>query len=96
MDLRGGSMALWVLPLRGPNAPWVEDEDLWYDGIKERVVARLIQRLHQRVDVLQSGTLDQIATEVRCQIAEAAVSGNTYEASDLHELLLELVVARDR
>lgn len=74
----------------------MEEEDQWFDGIKERVIERLVISLNKRIEAVQSGALDTIATEVRCQIAEAAVSGNTYEASDLHELLLELLIARDR
>lgn len=82
--------------MRGASAPWVEEEDQWFDGIKERVIERLVANLVRRMEGIKAGSLDQIATEVRCQIAEAAVSGNTYEASDLHELLLELLIARDR
>lgn len=96
MDLWSRCLALWVLPLRGANAPWIEEEDQWFDGIKERVIERLVTNLTQRIEAVRSGTLDHISTEIRCQIADSAVSGNTYEAADLHELLLELLLARDR
>lgn len=89
-------LALWVQllmprdrkkPFIGPSAPWVDDAETTYEHTKRGVGAQLRDRLKARIAILDGSdlTTEEVATELRRQMAECAVDGNLILAADLGE-----------
>lgn len=78
----------------GPSPSW-EEEDVVYEHAVSRAGDLLRRRLLARVAALESVPLDGLVLEIRCQVAESAVTGHLSAASDLNDLLMELLTARE-
>jgi hypothetical protein len=55
----------------------------------------LKRRLLARVALLESGEVDAILLEIRCQMAEGAVTGHLSISSDMYDLAMELLTTRE-
>jgi len=84
-------------PFIGPSAPWVDDAETTFEHTKRDVAARLRDRLKGRIAVLDSAdlTTEEVATELRRQMAECAVDGNLVLAADLGEATWDLIQYRE-
>lgn len=84
-------------PPLGPAGPWLseEEDETVYPHVRTRVLETLLARLHERMLALQGDDTDAVVREVRRQVAEAAVDWDTTKASDLHTLLVELLMAKE-
>jgi hypothetical protein len=83
-------------PFLGASAPWVDDEEATYEHAKRQVADHLRDRLKARITALSQTDLstEEVATELRRQMAECAVDGNLMLASDLGEATWDLLQYR--
>lgn len=81
----------------GPSASWADDDDgVVYAHVLADAAQLLSKKLEQRLEALRSADdLEVILCELRCQLAEAAVTGHLSAASDLHDLAMEVLTARE-
>ena len=85
------------LPFLGASAPWVDENEASYEHVRRQVADFLRGRLSARIRTLNSSDLntEDVATEIRRQMAECAVDGNLVLVSDLSDGLLALLGLRD-
>ena len=85
------------LPFLGATAPWAEDDDVTFEHVKREAAAFLVNRLKARVALLQQTDLsvEEIATEMRRQMAECAVDGNLAFAGELSDSVWNLLQWRE-
>lgn len=110
MGLPSGCFPLWLYPIMaslrrpnsflGPAAPWMDDEDdTVYMQVLHSTAESLAQRLNQRIEAIRSDSFelneDAIVLECRRQMAECAVDGQVFAVSDIAELILTLLQARE-
>lgn len=81
----------------GPTAAWMDEEDIVYSHVLRRSAEALKQRLQQRIDDLDHAdlTAEQVLGEIQRQVSEAGVDGHLTRASDLSDLAIELVMAKE-
>ena len=84
-------------PFMGASAPWVDDTETTYAHAKRQAADYLRDRLQARITLLDQieVTTEQVATELRRQMAECAVDGNLMLASDLGEATWDLLQWRE-
>jgi len=85
------------LPFLGASAPWVDDGEVTYDHTKREVAEFLRKRLKARIALLDQTEVstEEVATELRRQMAECAVDGNLMLAADLGEATWDLLQYRE-
>ena len=85
-------------PFIGASALWVDDEDTTFAHVKRQAADYLRQRLQARIAVLDQTDLstEEVATEIRRQMAECAVDGNLMLAADLGEATWGLLEYRKK
>lgn len=84
-------------PFLGASAPWIDDGEANYEHVKRQVADHLRKRLKARISALNRTdlTTEEVATELRRQMAECAVDGNLVLASDLGEATWALLQYRE-
>ena len=78
-----------------PLAPWVDDAASVYPQLAASVAEDLKARLLARAARLDTEDIDSLLLEIRCQMAEEAVTGSLIGAGDLAERALSLVYAKE-
>jgi hypothetical protein len=75
----------------------MDEEDIVYSHVLRRAADALKQRLQQRIDELDHAdlTAEQVLGEIQRQVSEAGVDGHLTRASDLSDLAIELVMAKE-
>jgi hypothetical protein len=71
-----------------------DDEYAYLQALKDASEA-LRHRLAQRVAQLEEPDIEIVLLEIRRQLAESAVEGDTTRAGDLSSLVLDLITARE-
>ena len=81
----------------GPTAAWVDEDDLVFEHELQEAAETLKASLRQRLAILEDYDLsaNDIVAEARRQVATAAVDGDLTKASDLQELVMQVLLARD-
>ena len=84
-------------PFLGASASWLDDAEVTYDHVKREVADHLRERLQARIAVLEQidVSTEEVATELRRQMAACAVDGNLVLASDLGEATWDLLRFRE-
>lgn len=84
-------------PFLGASAPWVDDGESTFHHAKHQVADYLRKRLTARLELLERTDLatEDVAMELRRQMAACAVDGNLILASDLGEATWDLLQYRD-
>jgi hypothetical protein len=80
----------------GPSAPWIDSDDQTYTYTLAEAAEELKRSLKARIAALDATTdapIDVLLTEIRVQIAEAAVRGDIVRAGDLNDLAQEICSA---
>jgi hypothetical protein len=72
-----------------------DEDSLVFGHVRQHASETLIKRLKARIAHLQSADVDAIMLEIRCQTAEAGVTGHLSVASDLHDLALDVLQAME-
>lgn len=85
------------IPFLGASAPWIDEDEATYEHVQRQVADFLRGRLLRRASALNTTDLyvEEIAIEIRRQMAECAVDGDLVRASDLAEGLLSLLSLKD-
>ena len=80
-----------------PSAPWVDEDELVYSHELREAAEILKVSLAKRISKLDSPdlALEVLLDEIRMQIATCAVEGSVMVASDLADLAVSLVTARE-
>ncbi|MAH47444.1 hypothetical protein CMI37_16590 [Candidatus Pacearchaeota archaeon] len=83
-------------PFLGASASWVDDQEVTFEHVKRQVADHLRKRLQARLALL--GQIDlstqDVAMELRRQMAACAVDGNLMLASDLGDATWDLLQYR--
>lgn len=81
----------------GPAAAWVDEDSLVYEHVLQEAAEVLKATLRHRLAVLEDYGLsaNDIVAEARRQVAAAAVDGDLTKASDLQELVMQVLLARE-
>jgi len=84
-------------PFLGASAPWVDDAEATYEHVKRELARELAERLKNRLEGLEKTDLstEELATELRRQMAECAVDGNLVLAGELSEATWNLLQWRE-
>lgn len=85
--------------LDGSLPPWLrDDDDIVYHHVRQHAIDTLKRLLTVRLktlDIDNGITDDLVMQEIRQQMAEAAVSGHLARVSDLHDLAMDLLGAKE-
>ena len=80
----------------GPVAAWLEEgeDESVYPLVAASVAAELKAHLEMRIAQLDTEDIEVLLREIRCQVAEGAVTGTIIGSADLVERALSLVYAK--